>query len=201
MGKPLPVQSTGKKVFHHLKTVGIYGMQMQKELSDPAVMYCIFFHGNYFMMRYGSMQENTAKTWMKHDRMEDRRNKMKRSQEREKAMIAVYQYLLVERDVDTLIEDTFERKIDKVDPYFTELVHTAIDNAETYEGYINEVLKEGWKFARLGTIEQAILLCGCSEFAMKQTQAAVIIDEYVELAKKFCDEDAYKLINRVLDII
>ena len=36
---------------------------------------------------------------------------------------------------------------------------------------------------------------------MKQTQAAVIIDEYVELAKKFCDEDAYRLINRVLDII
>lgn len=44
---------------------------------------------------------------------------MKRSQEREKAMIAVYQYLLVNRDVDTLIEDTFERKIDKVDSYFT----------------------------------------------------------------------------------
>ena len=71
--------------------------------------------------------------------MKDRRNKMKRSQEREKAMIAVYQYLLVNRDVDTLIEDTFERKIDKVDSYFTQLVHTAVDNADTYEGYINEV--------------------------------------------------------------
>ena len=126
---------------------------------------------------------------------------MKRSQEREKAMIAVYQYLLVNRDVDTLIEDTFERKIDKVDSYFTQLVHTAVDNADTYEGYINEVLKEGWKFSRLGAIERAILLCGCSVFEMKQTQAAVIIDEYVELAKKFCDEDAYRLINRVLDII
>ena len=126
---------------------------------------------------------------------------MKRSQEREKAMIAVYQYLLVNRDVDTLIEDTFERKIDKVDPYFTTMVHTAVDNEKTYEGYINEVLKEGWKYSRLGAIESAILLCCCSEFEMKQTQAAVIIDEYVELAKKFCDEDAYRLINRVLDII
>ena len=92
---------------------------------------------------------------------------MKRSQEREKAMIAVYQYLLVNRDVDTLIEDTYERKKAEVDPYFTTLVHTAIDNAALYEGYINDVLKEGWKFARLGAIEKAILLCGCSEFEIK----------------------------------
>ena len=35
---------------------------------------------------------------------------MKRSKEREKAMIAVYQYLLVNRDVNQLIEDTFGKK-------------------------------------------------------------------------------------------
>lgn len=126
---------------------------------------------------------------------------MKRSQEREKAMIAVYQYLLVNRDVDTLIEDTYERKLDEVDPYFVEMAHVAVEKEELFAGYVNEVLKEGWKFDRLGTIERAILLCGCAEFDLKQTQAAVIIDEYVELAKKFCDEDAYRLINRVLDII
>lgn len=128
-------------------------------------------------------------------------NEMKRSKEREKAMIAVYQYLLVNRDVNQLIEDTFEMKPKDVDPYFVDVIHTAIDNTDRYHGYIDEVLKEGWKFDRLGTIEKAILLCGCAEFDLKQTQAAVIIDEYVELAKKFCDEDTYKLINRVLDII
>lgn len=133
--------------------------------------------------------------------MKDRRNKMKRSQEREKAMIAVYQYLLVNRDVDTLIEDTYNRKIKDVDEYFRDIVHNAVDEEERYSSYINEVLKEGWNYDRLGTIEKAILLCGCAEFDLKQTQAAVIIDEYVELAKKFCDEDTYKLINRVLDII
>ena len=86
------------------------------------------------------MQENINKTRVNHGRMEHRRKQMKRSQEREKAMIAVYQYLLVNRDVDTLIEDTYERKKAEVDPYFTTLVHTAIDNAALYEGYINDVL-------------------------------------------------------------
>lgn len=126
---------------------------------------------------------------------------MKRSQEREKAMIAVYQYLLVNRDINQLIEDTYETKPSEVDSYFVNVIHDAIDNENRYHGYIDEVLKEGWTFERLGTIEKAILLCGCAEFNLKQTQAAIIIDEYVELAKKFCDEDTYKLINRVLDII
>ena len=201
MRQSLPVQAACKAVFHHFKTMRIDGMQMQEEPDNQTVMYSVFNHDHYFRMGWAMMQENINKTRVNHDRMEHRRKQMKRSQEREKAMIAVYQYLLVNRDVDTLIEDTYERKKAEVDPYFTTLVHTAIDNAALYEGYINDVLKEGWKFARLGAIEKAILLCGCSEFEMKQTQAAVIIDEYVELAKKFCDEDAYRLINRVLDII
>lgn len=57
------------------------------------------------------------------------------------------------------------------------------------------------KFDRLGRIEQAILLNGCSEFDLKKTEAAVIIDESVQLAKKYCDADTYKLINSVLDVI
>ena len=45
------------------------------------------------------------------------------------------------------------------------------------------------------------LLNGCAEFDLKTIEAPVIIDESVEMAKKFCDEDTYKLINSVLDII
>ena len=60
---------------------------------------------------------------------------------------------------------------------------------------------ENWHFDRLGLIEQALILCGCAEFDLKEVEASVIIDEYIELAKKYCDEDSYKLINGVLDRI
>ena len=69
------------------------------------------------------------------------------------------------------------------------------------QGYINEVIKKGWSYDRLGAIEKAILINGCAEFDLKEVEAAVIINESVELAKKFCDEDTYKLINRILDVI
>ena len=125
---------------------------------------------------------------------------MNRHEEREKAMITVYEDLLAERDLDELIEDTYQMKVEEVDPYFVDVIRTAIKNKDRYAGYINEVLKD-WTFDRLGMIEKAILLNGCAEFDLKQLSAAVIIDESVEMARKYCDKDAYKLMNRVLDVI
>jgi len=125
---------------------------------------------------------------------------MNRHELREKAMFTVYQYLLVERDIDTLIEDSYGCKKEEVDSYFCDVIHKSIENMDRYHSYIDQVLK-GWKFDRLGAIEKAILLNGCAEFDLKKTEAAVIIDESVQMAKKYCDSDTYKLINSVLDII
>ncbi|MBE6129338.1 MAG: transcription antitermination factor NusB [Erysipelotrichaceae bacterium] len=125
---------------------------------------------------------------------------MKRHELREKSMIAIYQNLLVNTDIDELIRTEFEKEPEEIDPYFNAVIHTAVSHKDEYAGYIDQVL-DGWTFERLGYIEKAILLLGCSEFAEKKVEAAVIIDECVELAKKYCDEDTYKLINRVLDII
>lgn len=125
---------------------------------------------------------------------------MKRHELREKSMIAIYQNLLVNTDIDELIRNEFDMEPEDLDPYFNDVIHTAVEHRDEYAGYIDRVL-DNWKFDRLGYIERAILLLGCAEFAQKKIEAAVIIDEGVELAKKYCDDDAYKLINRVLDII
>lgn len=126
---------------------------------------------------------------------------MNRHEEREKAMTVVYQYLLVNRDVNELIEDAYGVPAAQVDPYFVNVIHDAIDNMDKYHGYIDQVIKKGWSFDRLGAIEKAILLNGCAEFDQKKIEAPVIIDESVQMARKYCDKDTYKLINSVLDII
>ena len=67
MRKSLKIKTTGKAVFHDLKAMCIDGMQMQKKLSDPAVLYCCFAHGSYFMITGRRMQEiewqKSLKTW------------------------------------------------------------------------------------------------------------------------------------------
>ena len=55
------------------------------------------------------------------------------------------------------------------------------------------------RFTVEGYVEQAILLAACAEFDLKITQAPIIINEAVELAKIYCDDTAFKLINGVLD--
>lgn len=127
-----------------------------------------------------------------------RENMMNRHEGRKKAMILVYQYLLYERDIEELLRNHFTEKELEKDSYIKEVILTAIQEKDRYIGYLNQVL-EGWSFDRLGYIEQAILLCGCSEFDLKQIETPIIIDEYIELTKEFCDSDSYKLINGVLD--
>ena len=124
---------------------------------------------------------------------------MTRHTNREKAMFATYQNQMQNRPVEELIRDNFTEE-EQTDEYMMNVVRQAIENTDRYHSYIDEVL-DGWTFDRLGYIEQAILLNGCAEFDLKQESMQVIIDEYVRLAKDFCDKDSYKLINGVLDKI
>ena len=127
--------------------------------------------------------------------------KMNRHDQRENAMITVYQYLIVKRDIHALINDVFKVDESEIDPYFIDVIKTSVANEERYAKYIDSVLKKGWSYERLGLIEKAILLNGCAEFDLKKTESAVIIDQSVQLAKRYCDSDTYKLVNSVLDVI
>ncbi len=123
---------------------------------------------------------------------------MNRHENRKNAMFCTYQYLINPRDIQELIESNYDFDLHKEDPYIEKVIETAINNRDRYAGYINQVL-EDWKFSRLGYIEQAILLCGCAEFDLKETETPVVIDEYIILTKEYCDPESYKLINGVLD--
>lgn len=123
---------------------------------------------------------------------------MKRRELRQNIMIILYQYQLLECDVNQAIENTFDQSLNDVDEFVKKIVYTAVKENKRYEQYINEELQE-WTFGRLGYVEQAILMAACAEFDLKITEASIIINEAVELAKTYCDDEAFKLINGVLD--
>ncbi len=125
---------------------------------------------------------------------------MNRRNQREKSVLCIYAYLCLARDINTIIEDTFACPIADIDPYFINVIKKAVTNFNEYKKYIDRVL-DNWSFERLGTIEKAILLVGCAEFSLQEVAAAIIIDEAVELAKKYGEADSYRLINNVLDVI
>ena len=99
--------------------------------------------------------------------------------------------ILFNVNIDTI------NKIFEKDEYFTLVLDNLFDNYLKYRDYIDNNLN-GWSFDRLGYTEQAILLLALAELALDNDKK-VVINEAVELAKQFCDDKAFKLINGVLD--
>ena len=58
---------------------------------------------------------------------------MNRHDQRENAMITVYQYLIVQRDIHALINDVFKVDESEIDPYFIDVIKTSIEN-DTVKG-------------------------------------------------------------------
>lgn len=65
---------------------------------------------------------------------------------------------------------------------------------------IHQALTEDWPLSRLDSTLRAILRAGAWELkARKDVPTAVIVSEYVDIAKAFYTEDEPKLVNAVLD--
>ena len=61
---------------------------------------------------------------------------------------------------------------------------------------------EGWTLERLPTIDRLLLEMGTFELRCRpDTPSAVVINEAVELAKKFSTEESNKFINGVLNAV
>lgn len=58
---------------------------------------------------------------------------------------------------------------------------------------------QNWRLERISTIDRAILRLALAEMRSTSTPAKVVINEAVELAKKFSSEDASSFINGILD--
>ncbi len=59
---------------------------------------------------------------------------------------------------------------------------------------------ENWRLDRIGFVERVILLLGASELSyFPDIPPRVTINEYVELAKRYCDANGPAFINGVLD--
>lgn len=120
------------------------------------------------------------------------------------AMQAVYQWLMTGngfneiylyfQEESELAEDF--RKSDAA--FFRKLFRCAMENDEVLEERITPYLDR--KLLQVDPIEHAILrVATCELLNHMETPYKVVVNEYVNLAKKFGAEQAHKFINGVLD--
>jgi len=83
---------------------------------------------------------------------------------------------------------------------FKTLVEKAVDRQLTLDRAIARHLSRGWKLERLDAVARAILRAGAAELEQrKDIPTAVVIDEYVEIAKSFFDGPEPGFVNATLD--
>lgn len=121
-----------------------------------------------------------------------------RHQMREIALEALYQHLLLDKDIRKSLYDAMLGS-NAVDGYLYSLTVGTVENEEHYKELLSPYLREDWEFDRLSLLEQAILLMSCQEILENETPKSVAINEAVTLAKEYCDDPSPKLINGILD--
>ncbi len=99
----------------------------------------------------------------------------------------------------------YENDKDLIQPnkkFLSELVTGSNKYKDSLEEIIKKHLMDNWRFERLGVIIQSILIVASFELAhYKDTPHKVIINEYVDIAKCFCDDSDVAFINGILDSI
>jgi len=86
------------------------------------------------------------------------------------------------------------------DPFMESLVRGTVAQVVDLDGYITR-RAENWRLERMPVVDRNILRMAIYEMKDVGTPPAVVIDEALELARRFTEEEAVPFINGVLDAI
>jgi N utilization substance protein B len=84
--------------------------------------------------------------------------------------------------------------------WFRAVVSGVVDNQRALDPVIRSGLTEDWPLSRLDATLRAILRAGAWELSAKRdVPVAVVVNEYVDVARAFFDGEEPKIVNAVLD--
>ncbi|HNZ06732.1 MAG: transcription antitermination factor NusB [Candidatus Cloacimonetes bacterium] len=113
------------------------------------------------------------------------------------------EYSLLNQYPEVLQQLTNSEGIEASSPLYAfadELVKNAIINLEEIEQEIDKHT-ENWSFESLAHLDRSIMHIAVYELMFTDTPAPVVINEAIEISKKFCSENTGKFLNGILDAI
>lgn len=124
---------------------------------------------------------------------------LSRSELRKKVMTILYQINVYDKNKMNYNIDDIIKEVSEIDNEFIkEIVYGVVTYKADIDNLANKYLNN-WTIDRLGNTDQAILRMGIYELLYTKTPEVVSINEAIELAKIYSDDDVRKMINGVLD--
>lgn len=86
--------------------------------------------------------------------------------------------------------------------WFRAIVSGVVEQQKKIDPVIHDALTDDWPLSRLDSTLRAIMRAGTFELVSKRdVPVAVVVSEYVDIAKAFFDGEEPKMVNAVLDRI
>jgi N utilization substance protein B len=130
-----------------------------------------------------------------------------RRRSREHALQVLYQWDIRKQPVDESIEAFYtglysEETIARPprDEFLENLVRGTAEKADEVDALISSHA-EHWRLERMPAVDRNILRLAIYEMRNTETPAPVVIDEALELARRFSNEESVHFINGVLDAV
>lgn len=124
-----------------------------------------------------------------------------RSELREKIMTIVYQLTLYKNNkINYNVDEVIKENIEIDNEFVKDMVYGIITNYDELTNIANSYLKD-WTIDRLDLTGASILRMAIYEIKYMDTPNIVVINEALELAKKYSDDSVRKMINACLDRI
>lgn len=89
---------------------------------------------------------------------------------------------------------------DTTQAFANKLFEGAAKHADELDALIVEHA-QNWRLERMAIIDRAVLRLAIYELRLRETPTKVVLNEAVELAKKFSSEDAGAFVNGILDAV
>ena len=124
-----------------------------------------------------------------------------RTELRKNIMTILYQINVYETNkIEYNVEDVI-KEVNPIDNEFVkDVVYGVITKKEELDNLANTYLNK-WTIDRLGNTDQSIIRMAIYELLYTKTPEIVVINEAIELAKLYSDDDVKNMINGVLDKI
>lgn len=127
-----------------------------------------------------------------------------RRRSRQRALQILFQWDARRQPVDDVINAYYDTLYSEEgplrEPFVAELVRGVVENVEAVDAHITRHA-ENWRMERMPAVDRNILRLAVYELVHIGTPAAVAIDEALELARRFSNEESVQFVNGVLDAI
>lgn len=130
-----------------------------------------------------------------------------RHRSRERALQLLYQWESSGESPETVVSTYFKSLSDSIggkvvsqDSFAEQLFHGVTRRAAS----LDEVIQKhaaNWKLERMALVDRNVLRIAIFEMEQEHSAPAVVIDEAIELARRFSGDKSSKFINGVLDAV